>query len=122
MASAHAVEAAVKITSPRTSIRRRPARSPIVPATRISAASTTTYALTTHCRFAAVTPSSDWIEGSATFTIVTSSSSMNCATHDAASVPSRRAGVSPATCIDSADGHACRRYPGRPPRRNGRSP
>ena len=67
-----------------------------------------------------MTPSSDWIDGSATFTIVTSSSSMNCATHDAASVPSRRAGVSPATAGTAAD-TTCRPYPGGPPPGNGGS-
>ena len=39
------------------------------------------YALTIHCRLDSEIPRSSWIEGSATFTIVASRITMNCARH-----------------------------------------
>src|SRR5215217_4064257 len=58
------------------------------------AASASTYALTTHSRLPGVTPSSRWIDGSATFTIVLSSRIIACPRHIATSVSRRLRGSS----------------------------
>jgi hypothetical protein len=51
-----------------------------------SAARLSAYASTTHCRSLKLALSDDWIAGRATFTIVTSSSSMKVPTHTAINV------------------------------------
>jgi hypothetical protein len=51
----------------------------------------------THSRFAGVTPSSRWIDGSATLTIVMSSRIIACPTQDAISVSRSALGVSRVT-------------------------
>src|SRR5204862_4997220 len=46
---------------------------------------TSAYALITHCRFSCEKPRSVWIEGSATFTIAMSRTTMNCTVLSSAS-------------------------------------
>src|SRR5512135_982344 len=55
----------------------------------MSAASVIAYASTTHCRPVSPALSSRWMLGSATFTIVMSTSSMNVVAHTATSVQRR---------------------------------
>jgi hypothetical protein len=52
---------------------RAPTRSAVAPAVSMIEASASVYASTTHCSPASEPPSSRWMAGSATFTIVTSS-------------------------------------------------
>ncbi len=78
-ASAHSSEATVKIAMPMTKIRRRPKRSASEPPVSSIAASVSAYASITHCRSAKSALRSRSIAGSATFTIVMSSSSMKVA-------------------------------------------
>jgi hypothetical protein len=75
-ASPHSDEASANQTTPIRNTRRRPARSPSEPPSRISAASVRVYAVTVHCN-----PASDAcrclpIVGSATLTTVESSNTM----------------------------------------------
>ena len=63
---------AAKTPSPRSRTPLRPTRSLRLPAARMSAAKTSVYASTTHCRLVVVAPSSRTRLGSVTFTIVTS--------------------------------------------------
>ena len=72
-------DAAVKTTSPTRKSRFRPRRSPARPPSSRKPAKTSVYALITHCRLASVKPSEVWMCGSATFTIVASRTTMNCA-------------------------------------------
>jgi len=72
-------EASVKTITPPRKSRLRPSRSPARPPSSRKPPNTSVYALTTHWRFASVMPRSFWIEGSATFTTVASSTTMNCA-------------------------------------------
>ena len=72
-------DATVKITTPMRKIRLRPTRSPARPPSSRKPPKTSVYALTIHCRSASDIPRSSWIEGSATFTIVASRITMNCA-------------------------------------------
>jgi hypothetical protein len=74
-------ELAVKTSSPITNSRRRPKRSASDPVVSSSAASINANASTTHCGSVKLAFSDVSIAGSATFTIVTSSSSMNVPTH-----------------------------------------
>ena len=71
-----ASEEAAKTTSPITYTRRRPNLSATDPAVSTSAARTRAYRSITHCRSGKVVCSSRAMSGSATFTIVTSTSSM----------------------------------------------
>ena len=73
-------------TSPATKTRRRPTSSAIEPAVSRNAASVSAYASITHCRSSNEAPRSRSMYGSATFTTVMSSSSMNVATQTATSV------------------------------------
>src|SRR6185437_7256466 len=68
--------------SPVSSMRRRPTRSAILPPSSRNPPSMRPYAMTIHCRAPGPMPRSCWIEGRATFTIATSSTTMNCAAHD----------------------------------------
>src|SRR5205085_2541039 len=72
-------EAPVKITRPSRKSRLRPSRSPARPPSRRKPPKTSVYALTIHCRLPSERWRSLWIEGRATFTIVASSTTMNCA-------------------------------------------
>ena len=74
-------DAAVKTTTPARKTRLRPIRSPALPPEEEKAAEDERYELTTHCRSASAMFRLVWIEGSATFTIVASRMTMNCARH-----------------------------------------
>ena len=78
--SPQASEAALKRARPAMKTRRRPSRSPARPPSSRKPPKASVYAQTTHCRFSCEKWRSDWIEGSATFTIATSSTIMNCVT------------------------------------------
>src|SRR5260370_41513268 len=69
-------EAAAKIATPTTNIRRRPNRSPSEPPTRINAAKNSPYNSTTHCISTTVAWKVAWIAGRATFTTVLSMKAM----------------------------------------------
>jgi hypothetical protein len=85
-ASPHRAEPTVKTTMPSANTSRRPARSPIEPAVSRKAASVSAYASITHCRSASEAWKACWMYGSATLTIVMSSSSMNTPVHTASRV------------------------------------
>src|SRR5437773_7312689 len=72
-------DAVVKIARPTRNSRLRPTRSPARPPSRRKPPKTRVYAFTIHCRLASLSPRSFWIDGSATFTIVASRMTMNCA-------------------------------------------
>src|SRR3954451_7950741 len=76
-----ASEARLKTARPTTKTFRRPSRSPRDPAVSRNAASVSEYASITHWMSAKSACSERPMSGSATFTIVMSSSSMNTATH-----------------------------------------
>ena len=76
----------MKIPKPQANTRRRPMRSPSDPAASSRPASDRAYASTTHCRSLKLASRSRWISGSATLTMVMSSSSMNIATQVASRV------------------------------------
>ena len=69
----------MKMTSPTRKTRFRPSRSPARPPSRRKPPKNRVYALMIHCRLASESPRSFWIDGSATFTIVASRMTMNCA-------------------------------------------
>ena len=79
-ASPPASEASEKAISPVTNIRRRPNRSAARPPRMSSPPKVIAYAVTTHCAADAAKSSSRWIEASATFTMLKSSTTMNAAT------------------------------------------
>src|SRR5215211_6381063 len=85
-ANAQSREETEKIASPAPNSLRRPSRSASEPAVSTSAASVSAYASTTHWRSPKLAPRSPRIDGSATFTTVISSSSMNVATEAAINV------------------------------------
>ena len=73
-------DAPVKTTRPMRKSLFRPRRSPARPPSRRKPAKTSVYALITHCKLASfLKPSEDWMCGRATFTIVASRTTMNCA-------------------------------------------
>ena len=72
-------DAVVKMTRPMRKSRLRPSKSPARPPSRRKPPNTSVYALTIHWRLASLKPRSFWIDGRATFTIVASSTTMNCA-------------------------------------------
>ena len=72
----HSSEPSVKTTMPIANSNRRPKRSASEPAVSCSAASVSAYASITHCRSESDASNAFSMSGSATFTIVTSSSSM----------------------------------------------
>ena len=86
VANPHSSEAPVNTTSPIRNNRRRPYMSDRLPAVSKNAASVSAYASTIHCRSEKLAPSPRWISGSATVTMVISSSSMNMPRHTATSV------------------------------------
>jgi hypothetical protein len=73
-------DADVNNARPVSSVRRRPSRSAALPPNSRNPPSVRPYAMTIHCNLLRPTPRSCWIEGRATFTIATSSTTMNCAT------------------------------------------
>jgi hypothetical protein len=79
VASPSSRDAPVKITRPTRNNRLRPRRSPARPPSSRKPPKTSVYALTIHCRLPSERARSFWIEGSATFTIVASRTTMNCA-------------------------------------------
>ena len=70
--SPHSIDAAVKSRRPARKTRLRPTRSPTRPASKSSPPNAIRYALMTHARPDCEKPRSFWIDGSATFTIVMS--------------------------------------------------
>ena len=72
-------ELAAKRASPATNMRRRPSRSASRPPSSSAPPKKMAYAVITHCSPVSEKPRSDWIEGSATFTMATSRITMNCA-------------------------------------------
>ena len=72
-------DAVVKMTRPMRKSRLRPRRSPARPPSRRKPPNTSVYALTIHWRLASLRPRSFWMDGRATFTIVASRTTMNCA-------------------------------------------
>ena len=74
-------EANVKRARPAANTRRRPNRSPALPPSSRKPPKVNRYAFTTHERPASEKPSEPWMAGSATFTIVPSSTIMSCAAH-----------------------------------------
>ena len=76
-ASPEASDAAVNTTSPPMKRRRRPSRSATRPPSRRRPPKRSAYALTIHWRFRSENPRSFWMDGSATFTIAMSSTTMN---------------------------------------------
>jgi hypothetical protein len=72
-ASPHARDAAVNSPTPSRKTRLRPSRSPSRPASSSRPPKAIRYALTTHARLEVEKPRLSWIDGSATFTTVTSS-------------------------------------------------
>src|SRR3954471_1899471 len=89
-ASPHRIDAAVKNTTPARNTRLRPNRSPSRPASRRKTPNVTRKAFTTQVRSACVKCRSAWIEGSATFTIVVSSTIISCARQTTTSASQRR--------------------------------
>ena len=73
----HRSEATVNMTTPARNTRLRPARSPRRPASSRRLPNVTRKALTTQVRFVWLKWRSCWIDGSATFTIETSSTIMS---------------------------------------------
>ena len=74
-------EAAENSATPTMNRRLRPSRSPARPPSSRKPPKTSVYALTTHCKLDGEKCRPRWIEGSATFTTVASSTTMNCARH-----------------------------------------
>ena len=89
-ATPHSSDATVKTTRPERNTRRRPSRSPSRPASRSRLPKVTRKPLTTHVRSAWLKCRSCWIDGRATFTIVTSSTIISCAKQTMSSVAHRR--------------------------------
>src|SRR3954453_12404968 len=84
-ASPHASDAPVNTNRPARNVRRRPTMSAARPPTSSRPPLQSTYAVTTHWRSAGAKPSPAPIEGSATFTNVMSSTTINGATASRAS-------------------------------------
>jgi hypothetical protein len=81
LATPQSNDATVNTANPATNTVRRPTRSPRRPASRSRPPKAIRYALTTQARLALENPRSSWIDGSATFTTVTSSTIMSMPTH-----------------------------------------
>ena len=79
--SPHTAEAAVNTPRPVRNIRRRPTRSPSRPASSSSPPNEIRYPFTTHARRDCEKCRSDWIDGSATFTTVASSTIISMPVH-----------------------------------------
>ena len=95
-------DAPVKTTTPTMKRSLRPKRSARAPAVRMSAASVRAYASTTHSSPVRPACSCRWMLGSATFTIVMSSSNMNVVVQTATRVH-RRAWASPSMRRDATE-------------------
>ena len=78
-------EERVKTTRPPRKIRLRPRRSAERPPRSRNPPKKSAYALITHCRFSCENPRSTWIDGSATFTMAMSRTTMNWTTLRSAS-------------------------------------
>jgi hypothetical protein len=89
-ASPQASDAKVKIARPVMNTRLRPIRSPSRPASSSRPPKLIRYAFTTQARLDCEKPRSVWIEGSATFTTVTSSTIISIPTHSTISASQRR--------------------------------
>src|SRR6266550_1293455 len=85
-------EPMVKRSVPPMNMRRRPYRSPARPPSRRRPPKAMAYAFTTHSRLVAVKCSDRWIDGSATLTMATSSTTISWATAMTASANPRRRG------------------------------
>src|SRR5262249_50570541 len=91
-----ASEAAENSSSPAMNMRRRPSRSPARPPSSSSPPKVSAYALTTHSRPDPEKPSARWICGSATLTMVASSTTINCAVARTSNARPRRRWPPPA--------------------------
>ncbi len=99
-ASPHSSDAAVKVARPARKTFLRPARSPSRPASNNSPAKAIRWALTTQARPACEKPRSAWMDGSATFTMVMSSTIISIPVHSTTRAIQRlrsRTGPSPFT-------------------------
>ena len=84
-ASPQRSEPTEKMTRPAMNTRLRPRMSARRPPSRRKPPKTRAYALMTHCRSSCEKPRSIWIDGRATLTIATSSTTMNCTAQRSAS-------------------------------------
>src|SRR3954447_15623868 len=89
-ANPHTADAAVKRARPSRKTFLRPARSPRRPAISRKLAKAIMYAFTTHVRSAWEKCRSRWMDGSATFTIVASTTIISCPRQTTASATQRR--------------------------------
>jgi hypothetical protein len=89
-AAPHAALASVNMPSAMTKTVRRPRRSPMRPAGTSSRPKVSAYPDSTHCNSLCAAPSPVRMDGSATFTIETSSSTMQPPTRQTASARQRR--------------------------------
>src|SRR5262245_61170254 len=96
LANPPASEAAENSSSPAMNMRRRPSRSPARPPSSSSPPKVSAYALTTHSRPDPEKPSARWICGSATLTMVASSTTINCAVARTSNARPRRRWPPPA--------------------------
>ena len=90
-ATPHSADPTVNTTMPTANTSRRPTRSATDPDVSRNAASVSAYASITHCRSASDAWNACWMYGSATLTIVMSSSSMNTPVQTASRVHHLRA-------------------------------
>src|SRR5215471_308059 len=100
LAAPPTADAAANPIRPMISIRLRPTRSDSRPPSSNSPPKASEYAVTTHCRSALENPRSRCAEGSAMFTIVASSTTINCASPTTPRIHQRWAG--PAASEDRA--------------------
>ena len=89
-ASPFSSDAIVKTTTPATNTRRRPRKSAARPPSSRKPPKASVYALTTHWRELVEKSRSAWIDGSATFTTVASSTTMNWAMQTSTRTSQRR--------------------------------
>src|SRR5260370_28661654 len=101
VASPPAKEPAANSRTPPTNIRRRPNRSPARPPSSSRPPNASEYALTTHSRSVELNRSARWIEGSATFTMVVSRTTISCANAITISATPRLGGAEVLSAIDA---------------------
>src|SRR6266446_4242439 len=101
VASPPAKEPAANSRMPPTNIRRRPNRSPARPPSSSRPPNASEYALTTHSRSVELNRSARWIEGSATFTMVVSRTTISCANAITISATPRLRGAEVLSAIDA---------------------
>ena len=82
LAAPPSADASAKPDRPVTSVRLRPNRSESLPPSRSRLPKASRYAVRIHSRSWSEKPSASWAEGSATFMIVVSSTTMSCATRE----------------------------------------